>query len=684
MNNNFLDTNNFKYLINFVFNDIKQKTHYDISNNNKYINIFKKLVQTIHKKNMNKRVSKEYLNNLVIDKCVPFIIKQLEKENTKIQSHEQRDITISNRPMTSKYSKQPNKQNQMNQPNDFSYLTLNNQENVIVDNVAGISSRNGEKIDYSSRLKEFQEDRGYDNGSNMKNPNQLSNVNELIGGNNNNTEDKIDIMKKMQELQNERNYVEQNTNMNNFDSNNNTQNIRNNEQLNQVTNQNVEIDNSFLQQLYANNANNANNTNNANNANNNENDPTNELLLNKLSNNYLEDVDGGDNELVSSYQNLELNIIDKSNNNKLPQYNSNIDNLVEEQDSSKKEENNNELKQQIWQSTNFNYGRKKRILCIDVSNNLETIAKDKPAIDNISGNYWSNFRVNLKEDFIIDKVSDIYLESITINRPAQANNFSNLYYVIDIDEFNIKTNTNNTFMADKFIIPNENTESFGNNKIMKYHKKSNYVAQINPTKLSSLTFSITNENNETVNTSINADSTTTVVAFTPSGNTGTININGYGTNLHKNDAVYNGNNNLVGILTADGTTNAITFGGGTLVDLGASEKLFLSSFKTNVLIKHADGYSIGDTSLTVDTVDATTKFSKNSNVYLGNGNFVGKVTEVSGTFEAEQQDTITIGDGTQIHLSDNDILYNGNPLPTVFSSNSKANRMIMEFVLITK
>ena len=62
MNNNFLDTENFKYLITFVFNDIKQRTSHDISNNKKYISIFKKLVQTIHKKNMNKRVSKEYLN----------------------------------------------------------------------------------------------------------------------------------------------------------------------------------------------------------------------------------------------------------------------------------------------------------------------------------------------------------------------------------------------------------------------------------------------------------------------------------------------------------------------------------------------------------------------------------------------------------------------------------------------
>ena len=36
------------------------------------------------------------------------------------------------------------------------------------------------------------------------------------------------------------------------------------------------------------------------------------------------------------------------------------------------------------------------------------------------------------------------------------------------------------------------------------------------------------------------------------------------------------------------------------------------------------------------------------------------------------------------YLSDDDVLYNGNTLGTVFSSNSKANRMILEFVLITK
>ena len=696
MNNSFLNTENFKYLINFVFNDIKQKTDYDISNNSKYINVFKKLVQTIHEKNMNKRVSTQYLNNLVIDKCVPFIIKQLDKENSnsKINYNDVRNINISNRPMSSKESN--------SNENDFSYLKLQNDINSnsnpnytpnIINNVSGISSRNGEKIDFSSKMKQFQDDRGYDNGMMNKNPNSLKSVNEIMGKNSQD-EEKIDVMKKMQELQNDRNYSTQNDNMNAFESNNNMENIRNNENLQNVNNQNVEIDNTFLQQLYENNSNPTNQSDY------NQNNQNNQSDYNQNTNN-LDDYDENDagDSIESSYQNqnqnLNLNISDKSNNNKLPSYDSTIDNLIDKQQTENKEDQTKELTKQIYQPTNFNYGRKKRIICIDVSNNLPDISNGiingvpwtKKAIDNIGGDYWSNFRVNLKEEFIIDKVSDIYLESITINRPAQATNFSNLYFVLDIDEFNIKTNTNNAFMGDKFVIPNENTESFGNNKIMKYHKKSNYVAQINPTKLSSLTFTITNENNESVNTNININTTPirTVDIFYPSNTRTAIELSNMAADeFSVNDAIYNGNNNLVGIVTnvnfvAGDTTNSdITFGGGTLVDLGAGEELFLSTFKTDITIVAAT--QINTPIAIAVNADPTSLFPINTHVYLGNGSYVGKVTSSS----TDGGNTITISDGTQIYLSATDVLYRGNPLGTVFSSNSKSNRMIMEFVLITK
>ena len=704
MNNSFLNTENFKYLISFVFNDIKQKTDYDISNNSKYINVFKKLVQTIHEKNMNKRVSTQYLNNLVIDKCVPFIIKQLDKENSnsKINYNDVRNINISNRPMSSKESKSNSSEN------DFSYLKLQNDINSnsnpnpnytpnIINNVSGISSRNGEKIDFSSKMKQFQDDRGYDNGMMNKNPNSLKSVNEIMGKNSQD-EEKIDVMKKMQELQNDRNYTNQNDNMNAFESNTNMENIRNNENLQNVNNQNVEIDNTFLQQLYENNQTDQTDYNQNTQTDYNQNNQNNQTNYNQNTNN-LDDYDENDagDSIESSYQNLNLNISDKSNNNKLPTYDSSIDNLIDKQQNENKEDQTKELSKQIYQPTNFNYGRKKRIICIDVSNNLPDISNgiidgvswSKKAIDNIGGDYWSNFRVNLKEEFIIDKVSDIYLESITINRPAQATNFSNLYFVLDIDEFNIKTNTNNAFMGDKFVIPNENTESFGNNKIMKYHKKSNYVAQINPTKLSSLTFTITNENNESVNTNININTTPirSVDIFYPSNTRTAIELSDMATNeFSVNDAIYNGNNNLVGIVTnvnfipGDTINSDITFGGGTLVDLGAGEELFLSTFKTTITIDAAT--QINTTIAIAVNNDPTSLFPINTHVYLGNGSYVGKVT--SSSTDGINDHTITISDGTQIYLSANDVLYSGNPLGTVFSSNSKSNRMIMEFVLITK
>ena len=77
MNNEFLENKNFSYLINHVRNDVKQKAAFDIFEDKKYVNLFKKLIQTIHTSNMNKRVSKEHLNSIVIDKCVPFLVKQI-------------------------------------------------------------------------------------------------------------------------------------------------------------------------------------------------------------------------------------------------------------------------------------------------------------------------------------------------------------------------------------------------------------------------------------------------------------------------------------------------------------------------------------------------------------------------------------------------------------------------------
>ena len=165
MNNNFLSESNFQYLINYVFNDIKQKIQYNISADKKYIGILKKLIQTIHTTNINKRVSTEYLNSLVIDKCVPFIINKINKENNSNQLEHIPQLNASPRPLSTK-----NNNNNNNDTNnmDFSNLKLEEDDNIyqktnIVDNVMGLSSRNEPRVDFSSKMDQYENERNYSN-----------------------------------------------------------------------------------------------------------------------------------------------------------------------------------------------------------------------------------------------------------------------------------------------------------------------------------------------------------------------------------------------------------------------------------------------------------------------------------------------------------------------------------------
>ena len=472
-NSNFLETENFKYLIKFVFNDVKQKTHYDISNNKKYIGIFKKLVQTIHQKNMNKRVTKEYLNSVVIDKCIPFIIKQLDKEtpqNTQFNNYNKQPINISNRPTG---SRKPNTNN-----NDFSYLTLQDDTtqftNNIVDNISGISSRNGEKIDFSSRMKDFQDSRGMDDPR----QNQLKSVNEIIGTQSND-EEKIDFAKKMQELQNERNYVNQNDSMENFVQQNNSQNINNNDALQNANNQNVEIDNNFMEQLYENNKNT-------------DLDPN---LLNKMSQNYLNDTNDDEDNLINSYQNLELKIQDRSENERLPTYDSNIDNLKIDYTSEKMDKNVENVEKQLYQGTK-KYNRKPAELIVVTNETLLASADDV------------TFKADLIEPIIIDKPADVFLEFLNLQDITQGvpsgsegaiENLESINcFALKIDEFNTSTASNVNHLKDKYIIPNDTfgTSDYGNDgegadaTTYNIKLKSNYMCTINPMEISSLTINL--------------------------------------------------------------------------------------------------------------------------------------------------------------------------------------------------
>lgn len=128
----------------------------------------------------------------------------------------------------------------------------------------------------------------------------------------------------------------------------------------------------------------------------------------------------------------------------------------------------------MYQNSNYSFERENR----------KTIT-----IDHNIGTSITPFNLTLHEPLIIDKLSDIYLDSfITVN--CLINSGAGLGFILDIDQFNIKNNSTNELLFDKIFIPNE--ASAGGRTATHKGKKLNYICSINPTKLRAISGSITN------------------------------------------------------------------------------------------------------------------------------------------------------------------------------------------------
>lgn len=110
------------------------------------------------------------------------------------------------------------------------------------------------------------------------------------------------------------------------------------------------------------------------------------------------------------------------------------------------------------------------------------------------------FNLKLAEPLTIDSLSDIYLDSFTtysIGTDHKSTDPNKQFFLLDIDQFDLRSISTNIKMNRKIIIPNE--ESTGGNTI-KIHKgkKMNFVSNINPTKITNISGSITDMNGDTI------------------------------------------------------------------------------------------------------------------------------------------------------------------------------------------
>jgi hypothetical protein len=215
---------------------------------------------------------------------------------------------------------------------------------------------------------------------------------------------------------------------------------------------------------------------------------------------------------------------------------------------------------------------------------------------------------------------------------------------------------------------------------MKYHLKSNYIANVNPMKLDKLTFTITNENNESVGVELNSSATSTI--NNPAGykvGIDTITV-ASGTNFKINDSIYNSNHQFIGVIT-NKATNDLYIKNGISVPLYHADELYLPSTNVRSALTFDSNVTLNETGAIGISGNTGSTFSVGDNVYIGNGALIGKITDLT---DDGVNTTITIGDGTSQFIIGGSHLYKSNPLPKVFNSNNKSNRMILELMFISK
>jgi len=102
----------------------------------------------------------------------------------------------------------------------------------------------------------------------------------------------------------------------------------------------------------------------------------------------------------------------------------------------------------------------------------------------------STFDVDLTEDFVVDKMCDVYLDGFTTFDANINTDADDMAFLIGFDNLNIHNSTNTLSFKDKLVIPNDAT-SLTTTKVHK-GKKYNFICTVLPTIMNNMTGTITN------------------------------------------------------------------------------------------------------------------------------------------------------------------------------------------------
>lgn len=110
----------------------------------------------------------------------------------------------------------------------------------------------------------------------------------------------------------------------------------------------------------------------------------------------------------------------------------------------------------------------------------------------------TTFSFNLQEPLRIDKLSDMYLDSFTTLNCVLGTTADATGFILKLDQFNINTgcastdNTSAQRLINSVFIPNESNNPHEVNSVVVHKsKKYNYICNVNPTKIFTISGSIT-------------------------------------------------------------------------------------------------------------------------------------------------------------------------------------------------
>jgi hypothetical protein len=147
----------------------------------------------------------------------------------------------------------------------------------------------------------------------------------------------------------------------------------------------------------------------------------------------------------------------------------------------------------IFQNSGYtNKRNRKKTLIIDFDDN-----------DNTHLGSGTEFKIDLREPLIIDKHSEVYLDNFLTFNCNLGDTHNHSAFVLKINEFNINNGVASNASSDKIdggiVIPNDNNNIdnyFGT--VVHKGKKFNYICDINPCKLHSISGKITDLNGASI------------------------------------------------------------------------------------------------------------------------------------------------------------------------------------------